>query len=788
LNGWVAIAILLALTLPAGAAQVMVVEFQQLAFWPEDGPPLELSGVGRCLVEYETDPQAEFLNIAALAPGHGAEPAWIVRNMWLHDDSVGPPFERQSMRFPLADLGVSAGELLGLVSCELRVSPEPLTDVEAEDWLLTTMLPLDLGTVLKEIKTNDGFTKPPTLPDSIPEPEVFWPGFVWPPHFELDSWIGCDMPNMELDSSAPGQGDDHNACVPAACANSLHWLATEHDDISLPYDQRETMNQLSDLMARLTAEGVGDSAMIRAKLDFIEANELPIEVKYQSNEAGGDQRSSTGYSVAGDSLSAGGWPTPDWILSEAASKEDVEIGVGYYTRNAQGKWVRHSGHCVVLTGGVRVCGVPFFAFKHDSNQDTDSGIDDQDHELSYGKVIGGRLWIPGMDKQVIVDGDTLTARAHVECAVSESRKAGAGSQPSEAPMDSFCVEREFIVPAHGGITFEFPDLAKRSLNVRLDVQDGVGDSATTRTERVWTRNAAKQRSWVNDSDTPVVVSIHNDDDTRDKKGRPIPWGVEVDIRKLGEPCTDSPSNPEKSGGTSAGSRDGSSGEYNQDDMGPNVQAGPLGEGFSYQDIPARISESKGTRDLEVFTHIPAWNGDWERLRFHLDVAVLHAPGQLEVHVLESGEAFLLDVAAAGRYSHEMWDLPPSPALTLHMTALGGLDMELDAFGCAPRLDVATSAPEGPPIARPTLAARPNPFNPSVTLSFRLPAAGVADLAIFDLRGRRVAVLIDGDLDAAAHAVVWDGRDDAGRVLPAGSYLCRLRAVGRTVLERVTLVK
>ena len=39
-------------------AQLQLVEFQQLNFWPEDGPPLEFSSVGRCLVEFQADPLA----------------------------------------------------------------------------------------------------------------------------------------------------------------------------------------------------------------------------------------------------------------------------------------------------------------------------------------------------------------------------------------------------------------------------------------------------------------------------------------------------------------------------------------------------------------------------------------------------------------------------------------------------------------------------------------------------------------------------------------------------------
>jgi hypothetical protein len=69
---------------------------------------------------------------------------------------------------------------------------------------------------------------------------------------------------------------------------------------------------------------------------------------------------------------------------------------------------------------------------------------------------------------------------------------------------------------------------------------------------------------------------------------------------------------------------------------------------------------------------------------------------------------------------------------------------------------------------------PNPVRGSATLTYRLPAAGPVDLAIFDLAGRRVRTLVSGARPAGAHTVAWDGRDACGRRLPRGFYCSRLR--------------
>ncbi len=99
--------------------------------------------------------------------------------------------------------------------------------------------------------------------------------------------------------------------------------------------------------------------------------------------------------------------------------------------------------------------------------------------------------------------------------------------------------------------------------------------------------------------------------------------------------------------------------------------------------------------------------------------------------------------------------------------------------------------EGAPPARATLAAAaPNPFNPRTRIAFAVPGAGSSRvrLSVYDLRGRRVARLVDGELPGGRHAVDWQGRDDEGRPVGSGVYLYRLEAGGEVLQNRMTLVK
>ena len=105
------------------------------------------------------------------------------------------------------------------------------------------------------------------------------------------------------------------------------------------------------------------------------------------------------------------------------------------------------------------------------------------------------------------------------------------------------------------------------------------------------------------------------------------------------------------------------------------------------------------------------------------------------------------------------------------------------------LGSATAAPEpGAPAAFALLPNWPNPFNPKTNIAFTLTEPGRVELAVYDITGRRLAMLAEGRFDAGRHEVVWEGRDGEGHRMSSGVYFAVLRAPEGRQVRKMLLLK
>ncbi len=176
--------------------------------------------------------------------------------------------------------------------------------------------------------------------------------------------------------------------------------------------------------------------------------------------------------------------------------------------------------------------------------------------------------------------------------------------------------------------------------------------------------------------------------------------------------------------------------------------------------------------------LAAWEGQSVRLgfRFNADEAV----GSAGIYIDEVApvRAFTTTTTLSSAVAGTSFPVASRPDGVYHY-AVRGRDAEGDWGYWSDDVPVTVELSTGVEIAGPAhafrlAAAAPTPFADRTELRFSLPVRGDHSLTVYDVGGRRVRRLSSGPAEAGAHAVVWDGRDDEGRVVPAGVYFYTLR--------------
>lgn len=206
-----------------------------------------------------------------------------------------------------------------------------------------------------------------------------------------------------------------------------------------------------------------------------------------------------------------------------------------------------------------------------------------------------------------------------------------------------------------------------------------------------------------------------------------------------------------------------------------------------------VTGSSGGAFLRASFLLPSTGQPLVRFRYATDGATFGEGVYLDdvgPTALESGQTVTALSGAPGT-----WHLNPAPSAPTWFE-VRGIDPEgqRGPWGPRVRFDPALSAvAESAPPAMDRLGSNaPNPFNPRTQIPFALGAGipGRYRLAVYDLAGRRVAVLAQGwdDGTGAARRAVWDGTDGVGRSMGSGVYLVRLESVRGASSRKITLLR
>lgn len=122
-----------------------------------------------------------------------------------------------------------------------------------------------------------------------------------------------------------------------------------------------------------------------------------------------------------------------------------------------------------------------------------------------------------------------------------------------------------------------------------------------------------------------------------------------------------------------------------------------------------------------------------------------------------------------------------------IVGVGTYQGEQHAYRLTPEGLLDTGPPQRPGAIR-LLGAMPNPMLEMTRIRFELPEQARAVIGVYDLGGRRLRVIADREVSAGVTEVVWDGRDASGVRVRAGVYWVRMDAMGRTLTNRIAVLR
>ncbi len=87
--------------------------------------------------------------------------------------------------------------------------------------------------------------------------------------------------------------------------------------------------------------------------------------------------------------------------------------------------------------------------------------------------------------------------------------------------------------------------------------------------------------------------------------------------------------------------------------------------------------------------------------------------------------------------------------------------------------------------------RPNPFNPSTTVSYSIPDDSpelAVKLSVYNIRGQLVRTLVDDSQGSGTYSINWDGTDNGGKKISSGVYFYRLLAGDFVSTRKMVVLK
>ncbi len=202
---------------------------------------------------------------------------------------------------------------------------------------------------------------------------------------------------------------------------------------------------------------------------------------------------------------------------------------------------------------------------------------------------------------------------------------------------------------------------------------------------------------------------------------------------------------------------------------------------------------------------PGWPGDYELYTARVDLGtvgiavprfvaegesegvrvrwtVSDAQGVTGFRVHREGTGVVATIAASGEREYDMLD----DGVLVGETARYRLEVQRGTS--SEWLGPVVAARTGPVLELAWSRVGPSPFTDRVSLTLALPREGSVSVRVYDLAGKEVARLHEGNLQAGWHSITWGGESTGRGEVAAGVYLVRARSERSEVVRRVVRVE
>lgn len=146
-----------------------------------------------------------------------------------------------------------------------------------------------------------------------------------------------------------------------------------------------------------------------------------------------------------------------------------------------------------------------------------------------------------------------------------------------------------------------------------------------------------------------------------------------------------------------------------------------------------------------------------------------------IDIVFDENGILYGVKGAGNVISDLFTIDQTTGIATLIGATGIKDIRALGFSTNDQAVSVDNTPEIIPSEFSLSQNYPNPFNPSTSINFSIPQTSDIKITIYNLLGETVKVLVDRQINAGNHSVVWNADDNFGNKVTSGIYFYDLKA-------------